>query len=346
MSSLPDRAETLLRTLIERYILEGQPVGSRSLAKHSGLDVSPATIRNVMADLEDMGLVRAPHTSAGRVPTQEGYRLFVDTLLQVQPLDTGAVNRLQGELARNENPQKLLVAASSLLSQVSRLAAVVSVPRRSEQSGFRQIEFVTLSSSRVLVILVTADGQVQNRVINTDRTYSPSELEQAANYFNRAYSGRSLVEVKAALMAEMQQDSEAMQQQVQLAMKMAQRLFEDEDDNDDLVVSGESNLMEIPELGDIHTLRALFEAFNTKRDLLHLLEHSARSPGVKIFIGRESGYEVLEDCSVITAPYQMGDGVMGTLGVVGPTRMPYERVIPLVDITAKLLSGALSLNDR
>lgn len=343
--ALSPRAESLLKTLIERYISDGQPVGSRTLAKEMGLELSPATIRNVMSDLEELGLIRSPHTSAGRIPTPLGYRVFVDTLLKVRPLDTKAMSRLQGELAAAPDPGHLAESASALLSQVTRLAGIVMVPRQ-EQTTLRQIEFLQLSANRVLAILVTSEGRVHNRVILSDREYSPAQLVEAANYFNDTYSGWALAEVKQALLDAMQTDSDAMQQAVRTAMSMARQMFQDSDDNSpDLVVSGESNLLDVPELGDMRKLRRLFETFSAKRDLLHLLDQCLRTNGVQIFIGEESGFQALEECSVVAAPYQVDGRIVGMLGVVGPTRMPYEHVIPIVDVTARLLGGALS-SDR
>ena len=339
------RAELLLKMLIERYIADGQPVGSRTLARQAGLDISPATVRNVMSDLEEMGFVRSPHTSAGRVPTSAAYRLFVDTMLKVRPLDSREILKLEGELSADQDPQQLIENASHLLSEISKLAGIVLLPRRDEQVAFRHIDFIGLSGRRILVILVTQDGHVHNRIIGGDRDYSPSELTQAANYFNDTYAGKMLSAVKQTLISEMQQASADLQRIMGLAMAMARKALQDKerDDNDELVVSGESNLMGIPDLGDVQKLRKLFDAFNTKRDLLHLLDQSMRVSGVKIFIGSESGYAALEDCSVVTASYSVDQQIVGTLGVIGPTRMPYEHVIPIVDLTARLLSAALSV---
>lgn len=344
--SLDARAEILLKALIERYIAEGQPVGSRTLARQAGLELSPATVRNVMADLEDMGLVRSPHTSAGRVPTERGYRLFVDTLLKVKPKDFADLHKLEQELLADLDPQHLIEHASQLMSEVCKLAGLVTPPRREEQLAFHQIDFVSLTGQRILVILVTQNGQVHNRIIQADREYSPSELVQAANYFNETYSGISMSDVKRALLNEIQQASDDLHRIMQVAVRMAREALSTEEQPDDLVVSGESNLMDIPELGDARKLRKLFDAFTAKRDLLHLLDHSMRAGGVKIFIGTESGYEVLADCSVVMAPYSADGRIVGTLGVIGPTRMAYEQVISIVDITARLLSGALSSSDR
>jgi heat-inducible transcriptional repressor len=340
---LNPRAELLLKTLIERYIADGEPVGSRTLARHAGLDLSPATIRNVMVDLEEMGLVSSPHTSAGRVPTQRGYRLFVDTLLKVRPLNEQQVRLLKEELTPEQDPQQLVENASHLLSEITKLTGIVLVPHRDEQVTFRHIDFLSLSGRRILVIFVTEDGHVDNRLIAADRDYTPSELEQAANCFNESYAGKRLSEVKRALVKDMQQAGTDLQRVMDLAMEMARKAFATEkSEADELVVSGESNLMDIPDLGDIKKLRKLFDTFTAKRDLLHLLDQSLRVSGIKIFIGAESGYAALEDCSVVTASYSVDHRPVGTLGVIGSTRMPYEHIIPMVDLTARLLSAALS----
>lgn len=344
--SLNPRAEILLKALIERYVIDGQPVGSRTLARQAGLELSPATVRNVMADLEDMGLVSSPHTSAGRVPTERGYRVFVDTLLQVKPLNSNDLHKLEQELLANHDPQHLIENASHVMSEVCKLAGIVMAPRREEQLAFRHIDFVSLTDKRVLVILVTQDGQVHNRIIQADSEYSSAELVQAANYFNETYIGVSLGDVKRALLNEIQQASDDMHRIMQVAVHMARAALGSGEQPDDLVVSGESNLMDFPELGDVRKLRKLFDTFTAKRDLLHLLDQSMRAGGVKIFIGSESGYEALADCSVVTVPYSMDGRIVGTLGVIGPTRMAYEQVISIVDITARLLSGALSSTDR
>lgn len=345
MSALTNRAEVLLKTLVESYIEEGKPLGSRTLARRAGLDLSPATIRSVMADLEDMGLVVSPHTSAGRIPTQAGYRLFVDSLLKVSPLELGEVERFEHELNTNRDPKALIETASDLLVQVTRMTGVVRVPRRDEETVFQQIEFIGLSGQRVLVILVTQDGQVHNRVIQPEKQYSPSELVEAGNYFNDAWSGATLRKVKDMLMQEIEQDGETMQRVVRMATDMTRRVFNKEE-GDDFVVRGESNLLDIPELGDSAKLRQLFDAFSAKRDLLHLLDESMYGGGINIFIGAESGYEALEDCSLVTASYKVDNKVVGTLGVIGPTRMPYNRVIPIVDVTARLVGHALSLDQN
>jgi len=295
-----------------------------------------------MSDLEELGLIHAPHTSAGRVPTGLGYRLFVDYLLTVEPLKEEAVDSIQTRLASESDPRVLLSTASEMLSNVTHFAGLILIPGQ-ENARLRQIEFLKLPSNRVLTILVTDDGRVQNRVIPTDREYSSSELTEAANYFNGAYSGSTLAKVRRMLLGEMKTDSDRMHDITKTAVAMAGKMFDQEEqDKDDVVLSGEENLLSIPDLCQIDTLQKLFDAFKTKQDLLDLLDRSMRVNGISIFIGGESGYKALNDVSVITAPYQTGGAVVGTIGVIGPTRMNYEQVIPIVDVTARLLSGALS----
>jgi len=355
ITPLSTRAELLLKTLVERYIEDGQPVGSRLLARQAGLELSPATIRNVMSDLEELGLIRAPHTSAGRVPTERGYRVFVDSLLKVKPLHSNEVRRLQDEFCSAQDPQQIIECASDMLSEVSRLTGIITAPRRDDFAAFRHIDFVALSCERLLVILVTQDGQVQNRIIQaparsggkgSESDFTATDLLRAANYFNESFSGISLAEVKRRLLGEMEREHDDLQRIMSLALRAAGAALGPAEKDDSLLVSGESNLMDQPDLGDVRKLRRLFEAFNTKRDLLDLLDRSMRAGGVKIFIGQESGYEVLEDCSVITAPYTVDGNIVGTLGVIGPTRMAYERMIPVVDLTARLLSNALTALER
>lgn len=339
--ALNARSEHLLKTLIDRYIADGTPVGSRTLAKHAEINVSPATIRNIMADLEEMGLIQSPHTSAGRIPTQAGYRMFVDSLVKFRPLESAAEEQLRVQLRRDTDPGELFARASGMISQITHLAGVVMVPRLDEENRFRQIEFLSLSEKRILVILVTGSGQVLNRVIEAEHIYSPSELVQSANYFNETYGGSTLQEVKNALLREIQSDSETMQKGIRLAAKVAEQMFSDEREKG-VVVSGEANLMDVPEMEDVRKLRKVFDIFSTKQDLLDLLDRSMKAGGVNIFIGKESGYEGLDDCSVVTAPYSVDDQIVGTIGVVGPTRMAYDRVIPVVDITARLISKVLT----
>ncbi len=327
--------------LIQRYIRDGEPVGSRTLSRDSGLDLSPATIRNVMADLEEMGLIRSPHTSAGRIPTPQGLRFFVDTLLTVQPPESKEVAHLREQLDPDQNLQELMTTTSSLLSEVTRLAGVVTLPRR-EQLKLRQVEFLSLSAQRVLAILVVNDQEVQNRVIHTRREYTRPELEKAANYLNAAFLGRDLRDARQQLLAEMRTARESMNEMMLAAIEMADKAFAAGDEHDDFVVAGQTNLMDFAELANMDKMRQLFEAFSQKEQILHLLDGALHADGIQIFIGEEAGYEVLDECSVVTAPYEVEGQVVGVLGVIGPTRMAYERVIPIVDLTARLLGSALN----
>lgn len=338
--TLDARARRLLRALIAQYIRDGLPVGSRTLAKQSGLDVSPATIRNVMADLEDIGLVAAPHTSAGRVPTAQGYRVFVDSLLQVQPLDHGEIERLKQGLPDNTGTQGLLSSASELLSAMTHFVGMVTVPKR-DSFGLRHIDFVALDADRVLVILVFADNEVQNRIIQTSRPYSPGELEQAANFLNAHFVGRRLPEIRRQLLRELKETRSAMERILATAVDVAEQAFADDRD-DDMVVAGQTRLMGHDDLSDLDRLRELFEAFSRKRELLRLLEGCIHAQGVRLFIGEETGLAPLGQCSVVTAPYCVDGQVLGVLGVIGPTRMAYERVIPMVQATADLVGAALN----
>lgn len=341
--SLTPRAEILLKTLIDKYISEGAPVGSKYLAKESGLQVSPATIRNVMMDLEKMGLIQAPHTSAGRIPTNKGYRMFVDTMVKTKPVSKKLMQQFEKEFDGDHDPQHVITRASELLSQITNFAGVVMVPSHS-QSHFRQIEFLPLSNARILAILVTADGRVQNRVITVDREFKPGELIEAANYFNEKYSGSSLEKLRKQLLTEMKRHSDEMNRIMTTAMTMANQFFQadDEDTHENFVLSGEANLFEVPEFAEIEKMRELFETFKTKHDLLELLDKSLKSNGVQIFIGEESGYVPLSNCSVITAPYELDEQCIGVLGVIGPTRMNYADVINVVDMTSKLVSSVLT----
>ena len=337
---LNERAQQLLKTLVECYIQDGQPVGSRTLARHSALDLSPATIRNVMADLEDMGLVSTPHTSAGRMPTAQGYRVFVNSLLKFQSMDSGEVMKLQRQLDPKGTLPDLLGQASNLLSGLTQLAGLVTVPRW-EQAILRHVEFIGLSEDRVLAIFVINDSEVQNHVIRTQRHFTPSELEQAANYLNAHFVGKELHAVRTDLVAAMQDVKETVNALMQAAMEAAEKVI-DKEQRQDYVLAGQTNLMGFSEFANLERLRQLFDAFAEKRDILHILDQCLRSDGVQIFIGDESGYELFGDCSVITAPYRAEGKVVGVLGVIGPTRMAYERVIPIVDITARLLGAALN----
>ncbi len=338
IANLSERAQILLKTLVERYIADGQPVGSRALSKYSGLDLSPASIRNVMADLEEFGFIASPHTSAGRIPTVRGYRFFVDTLLQIKPLDTIQINQLEGQL-HADNTQKLVTSASQILSDLTRFAGVVMTPRRS--AGFRHIEFLKLSETRILLILVTPEGDVQNRIIFTEKPYLPSELVEAANILNQNYAGLTFDEIRKRIHGELKQLHEDMTRLMTAALDAGSEAASES--AEEVVISGGGNLLDIQELSsNMPNLRKLFELFERKTGLLQILDISSRAHGVQIFIGGESGLVPLDECSVVTAPYEVDGQIVGTVGVIGPTRMAYERVIAIVDITAKLLSSALA----
>ncbi len=332
------RAQSLLKTLIERYIADGQPVGSRTLSRASGLELSPATIRNVMSDLEDMGLISSPHVSAGRVPTPRGYRLFVDTLLTVRPLHDEQTVQIQGGLQTDE-PQRVLSSAAALLSSLSNFAGVVMTPQRS--SLFRQVEFLRLGDRRILLIIVTPEGDVQNRILLVERDYTASQLVEAANILNSNFAGLSLEEVQAKLHSDLLGLRDDMTRLMSQAVQASGQAFNE--GAAPVMISGERNLLDVADLSDnMMRLRQLFDVFDHKTSLLQLLDATRRAEGVQIFIGGESELVPMEELSVVVAPYEVDGRVVGTLGVVGPTRMAYERVIPIVDITAKLVSSALT----
>lgn len=351
-ANLDPRARRLLRALIAHYIRDGEPVGSRTLAKHSGLDVSPATIRNIMSDLEELGLVAAPHTSAGRVPTAQGYRVFVDSLLQIRPLGDNDMAQLRASLPIGAGTQQLLGSTSELLSAMSHFVGVVTVPRR-EQFAFRHIDFVLLDANRVLVILVFTDNEVQNRIIGTRRPYTPSELERTANYLNAHFAGRQLVDIRATLVRELRETRSELERVLSAAVELSEQALGADDAHGidangaglngvDVLLAGQTRLMGVQDLADMDRLRELFEAFASKRDMLQMLERCTQAQGVRIFIGEETGLASLSGCTVVTAPYTAQGQSLGVLGVIGPTRMAYERVIPMVRATADLLGAALN----
>ncbi len=345
---LNDRAERVLKVLIGLYVSDGNPIGSRTLSRQQGLALSPATIRNVMADLEEHGLIDAPHTSAGRVPTQKGYRFFINSLLNVRPMNQHAFSQIKKRIGGVTDPKSILTGATEMLSQITSFAGIVSLPGKSHVH-IRQVEFLRLSRQRVLAILITEDGQVQNKILSTHRQYSEPELIEAANYFNALYSHCTLHGVRAKLLAHMCQDRRNMQREMRTALSIAQGLFSDDDADDgegNVLVSGENNLLSIPDFGELEKLKQLFDTFKTKQVLFDLLQKSMFTDGVNIFIGEESGYQMFRDCSVIAAPYKVDNQNVGVLGVIGPTRMNYDEVISVVDVTAKLLGSSLSATAR
>ncbi len=338
---MSDRARVLLKTLIERHIKDGQPVGSKTLLEEAGLPVSAATVRNVMSDLEERGFLISPHTSAGRVPTSAGYRLFVDSLLQMRPLDKQSVQAMRAELHPDKPARELVQTASSLLSSITAQAGVVTVPRQ-DTNRFRQVEFLPLSGNRVLVILVVNEREVQNRIIHTQRPYSEEELKQAAQLVNQRFAGAPLERVKAQVLREMEADRASIDSYLQATLDLASKAFEGEEEEEDYLVAGESRLRGSATPEELERLQDLFSAFQRKKDLLHLLERCSRATGIQIFIGEEAGYEAMGGYSIVTAPYSDGGRTLGVLGVIGPTRMAYEKVIPIVDVTARMLTSALS----
>ena len=339
---LDDRAKTLLKTLVERYIADGLPVGSRTLSRASGLELSPATIRNVMADLEDLGLIVSPHTSAGRIPTARGYRLFVDTMLTARPFDldnTPADMAAAREQLHPDQPQRVIAQAAHLLSSLSSFVGVVTAPRKA--SVFHHIEFLRLGDKRVLVILVAPDGDVQNRVIFTAQDYTQAQLIEASNYLTAHYAGLTIEEVRERL----QHEIEALRTEIGALMQAAVQAGSDvlAESTDNVVVHGERNLLGVQDFGnDMRSLRRLFDVFEQKTELMRLLDVSSRAEGVRIYIGGESQVVPFEELSVVTAPYEINGRIVGTLGVIGPTRMAYDRMIQIVDITSRMVGNALS----
>jgi len=339
-SRLDERSQHFLKVLIESYLSEGQPVGSRALSRDSGLSLSPATVRNVMADLEDCGFIRSPHTSSGRVPTVQGYRFFLDSLLAVKPLEEVEIKNLREALLPEFGSKALIEKTSFVLTGVTNLASIVSIPRP-DKSGLKHIEFIPLSQQRVLVVMVIGNDEVQNRIIHVDREFTQSEFAEFANYLNSRLDGRQeFTSIRDEIIQEMKAAREHANSMMMTAIQMAEQAMQ-EDVQGDYVLMGETKLMDFADIVNLDKLKHLFEAFHQKQEILKLLDRCAEADGIQIFIGNESGYEVLEEWSVVTAPYSIDDSHVGVLGVIGPTRMAYDRIIPIVDITARLLGLAL-----
>ena len=339
-----NRAQYLLKLLIQKYISEGMPIGSRTLSKDSNLDLSPATIRHVMSDLETMGLISSPHTSAGRIPTSLGYRMFVDSLVRYKEPEEFDIEGIQSELIKkSDNTNQLVSKVSGILSRITSLAGVVSVPKK-RQVTLRQIEFLPLSDNRILAILILNNSEVQNRIINTKDSYSVEDLQRAANYINENYARTELNKIREFLIHDLEKTRETMNRAMIDIISVAQSAMEGTNEKKDFVLAGEHNLMDFAELSDVETLKQLFDAFSKKQMMIDLLDRSINASGVQIFIGSESGYEIFDDCSIVTSPYKVDHHQIGVLGVIGPTRMEYDRVVPIVDLTAKLLSSALNHN--
>lgn len=338
--NLPERSLFLFRSLVQHFINNGgHPVGSRSLV--NDLDLSAATIRNIMADLEDMGLLSSPYVSSGRVPTNLGYRLFVDNLLRVNILNDEEIQQINDEIGSGDK-KSVLQRTSAMLSRITSLASVVMLPRI-EQSKLNHIEFLKLSGNRILVILMMSNNDIQNRIIHTTKSFASAELEQSANYLNQLFSGKELVDIRKEILTELETMKDNINQLMQSAIEIAQQVTHPEIDND-YVITGETNLMDVLEWNEdnMGELKRLFEAFNEKQDILHLLEKSIHANGIQLFIGEESGYDVLNNYSVVTSPYESEGQILGVLGVIGPTHMNYERVIPIVDLTARMLGSVLN----
>lgn len=346
MENVTGRSQQVLKLLIERYLREGQPIGSKSLVEEGGLSLSAASVRHVMAELEELGYLSAPHTSAGRVPTVQGLRFFVDTLLTVQALNEETIFKVSASLKKYHSTSELLSSTSHLLSQLTGFAGLVTVPRY-EKRILRHLEFLPLSDNRVLMILVINESQVQNAVLQLTRNYSSAELVQVTNYVNQEFVGKNLQDIRDALLQDLRRDKTQLDKMMEAVLDVAEKAFSSSADaNDGYLISGKENLLDYTEPSHLRNLRQLFEAFNQKRDILQLLDQCIHAEGVKIFIGQESGYSIFEEYSMITAPYKMQGDVLGVLGVIGPTRMAYDRIIPAVDLTAKLLTSALNKKDE
>ena len=347
MESLNNRQELLLKALVESFISDGQPVGSTKLSQTQNIAISSATIRGVFGDLEDLGYIYSPHKSAGRVPTALGYRMFVDKMVKVQPVDIDLIQKLKINLSKDQERKSIIKKTNEVLSSITELTGIISLPTQ-KNAELKQIDFLKLSDNKILAILINKNNDVENKIINLERIYSSSELQEASNYLNAIISGQSVLRIRKILLNELEEMRKDMNSIMSSAITFGKKLFLDTDDiNDDsdLLVTGQTRLMNCKELSDIDTLKTLFEAFSEKNNILHLLDKSISSNGVKIFIGAESGYNVLDDCSIVSAPYRFDNDVVGVLGVIGPKRMAYDRVIPIVDITAKLLSEALKSSD-
>tara|TARA_B100001059_G_scaffold226159_1_gene254208 strand:+ start:78 stop:1127 length:1050 start_codon:yes stop_codon:yes gene_type:complete len=337
-----NRAQYLLKILIQKYIADGTPIGSRTLLEDSGLNLSPATIRHVMSDLESHGLIKAPHTSSGRVPTARGYRMFVDTLVRYQKPDIGSIDEIQSELTSEKYESgELIDTVSNTLSRITSLAGIVRVPK-GKKTTLRQIEFLPLSDNRILTILVLNNKEVQNRILHTRQKHTESELQKVANYINQNYANRTISSIRTKLLDDMETTRESMNKAMQDIISTANIAMEVADNSEDeFILAGERNLMDFAELSNVEKLKQLFDLFSKKRMMIDLLDRSISASGVQIFIGAESGYSMLDDCSIVTAPYKLSDNQVGVLGVIGPKRMAYDRVVPIVDLTAKMLGSVV-----
>ena len=334
------RARRILSAIVDKYIQEGIPIGSKSLSLADEIGLSPASIRHVMSDLEELGFIASPYTSSGRVPTSKGYRFFIDSLLKLQPVEAKELERIKKRVNTNEsNSRELAISVSNTLSAITKLAGIVTIPKQ-QVIRLKEIDFIQLSEKRILAIIVMNETEVENRILQMKRDYSKDELKQASNYLNTHYKGRSLSYIKKHLINEMIQTKESVNSLMSDLIDIADKVL-DFDESEEYIVAGQRRLMDFHELSDIKKLRQLFDAFREKQQLLELLDKSMSTDGIQIFIGEESGYQMFDNCTLITSPYTTEEGAIGVLGVIGPTRIAYQKVIPIVDITAKLLGKSL-----
>lgn len=342
---LSNREQQILRSIINLHVKDGSPIGSKAIASLPAINLSSASVRNIMADLEDLGLIHSPHTSAGRIPTTLGYRLFVDSLITTQPIEQKLLKTINQSLDSNKSAKSVIKSASNLVSGLTKMAGIVTVPKKNSLI-LRQVEFLPLTDHKILVILVLNQSEVQNRVITTTRTYTPSELVMMGNYITDKFAGKSLPQVRQSLINAMKKDKSQIDKLMHSMLDIADKTFNLADkDEDAYFVAGHENLLNIADKNDIDKLKLLFNAFTQKQDILHLLDECLIAEDVKIYIGEESGLSVLDNYSIITAPYKTCDESIGIIGVVGPTRMAYDKVIPIVDITAKLISTLLNFEN-
>jgi heat-inducible transcriptional repressor len=334
------RARRILSAIVDKYIQEGIPIGSKSLSLADEIGLSPASIRHVMSDLEELGFIASPYTSSGRVPTSKGYRFFIDSLLKLQPVEAKELERIKKRVNTNEsNSRELAISVSNTLSAITKLAGIVTIPKQ-QVIRLKEIDFIQLSEKRILAIIVMNESEVENRILQMKRNYSKDELKQASNYLNTHFKGRSLSYIKKHLINELIQTKESVNSLMSDLIDIADKVL-DFDESDEYIVAGQRRLMDFHELSDIKKLRQLFDAFREKQQLLELLDKSMSTGGIQIFIGEESGYQMFDNCTLITSPYTTEEGAIGVLGVIGPTRIAYQKVIPIVDITAKLLGKSL-----
>ena len=334
------RARRILSAIVDKYIQEGIPIGSKSLSLADNIGLSPASIRNVMSDLEELGFIASPYTSSGRVPTSKGYRFFIDSLLKLQPVEATELERIKKRVnLHDSNSRELAISVSNTLSAITKLAGIVTIPKQ-QVTRLKEIDFIQLSEKRILAIIVMNETEVENRILQMKRDYSKDELKQASNYINTHYKGRSLSYIKKHLINELMQTKESVNSLMSDLIDIADQVL-DFAEPDEYIVAGQRRLMDFHELADIKKLRQLFDAFKEKQQLLELLDKSMSTNGIQIFIGEESGYQMFDNCTLITTPYTTEDGAIGVLGVIGPTRIAYQKVIPIVAITAKLLGKSL-----